>query len=223
MFLLVVSKWPSESSEAWVLKRTSIALFMYCFPVKASVQGVDRYTMNLQGGDQLVSKVACLYGDNFKCSCSYVRCRKVNTNTAYVTYIPGGHTATLLLSWSARTAVVCCSCNAKMKETNEKQITYSSNTNINRGEITVLTFWGENNQNIWWSLFYGAADYAYSPGNFSRQVWVWSIRWHVQWRNFVWGTKYQLLAQNILTRSQSGAYITLLFLIKRMLIVGCYS
>ena len=47
MLSLVVSRWPSEPSESCGLKRASIAFLMDCFPAEASVQGGDRYAINL--------------------------------------------------------------------------------------------------------------------------------------------------------------------------------
>jgi hypothetical protein len=39
-----------------------------------------------------------------------------DTITEQITYIPGGHTARLLLNWRTRTAAICCSSNAKWRE-----------------------------------------------------------------------------------------------------------
>jgi hypothetical protein len=44
---LVDSRWLLEPSEPCELNRASIAFLMHCFPADASVQGVDRYAINL--------------------------------------------------------------------------------------------------------------------------------------------------------------------------------
>ena len=139
-----------------------------------------------------------------------------------IAYIPGGHTARLLLNWRSRTAVTCCSSSAKLRvEMGSTKRTKITNTSIRSGintskRIVVLTFWRENNQNIWRSLFHGLANYAYPSRNFSWRVRIWTIKWYIQGRNLIRRVNYQLLAQNILTRCQSGTYKMLLFLINKV-------